>query len=155
MNKDAKPKDLWRNWNTERRCRIEDLAESNGDLTCSNRCCRLVNEEEEHVAYVYTRTSNRHTTPPTHTGALSYSLECVRDVFTEEVFFDSVREWLLHRPGVVVIHRLDLLRVLYPSNGPDRGETWDAHAQRKTAQFGFLISSKKTNDEKMHNIYSH
>jgi len=51
-------------------------------------------------SYVYTnsmghtRASNRHTTPPTHTGALSYSRECVwlgAYVFTEEVL-DSVRE---------------------------------------------------------------
>jgi hypothetical protein len=87
-------------------------------------------------SYVYTksmghtRASNRHTTPPTHTGALSYPRECVcvagwlawlgAYVFTGGSSRQCQRV-ALASTGVVVTQRLDLFRFFYPSDASEAG----------------------------------
>jgi hypothetical protein len=78
----------------------------------------------------HTRASNRHTTPPTHTGALSYPRECVcvagwlawlgAYVFTGGSSRQCQRV-ALASTGVVVTQRLDLFRFFYPSDASEAG----------------------------------
>jgi hypothetical protein len=81
-------------------------------------------------SYVYTksmghtRASNRHTTPPTHTGALSYPRKCV-----------CVAGWLA---GCVCIHRRKFSTVSESSSCIDR-----RRRHPKTGSIPFLLSIRR------------